>query len=52
MQQIFQAYAETIWRLGRDYGPPAAAVVAVVLAGHAVLRTLARLRVGRRPGER
>jgi hypothetical protein len=49
--QIFQAYGETAFRLGREYGPPVAAVVLALLVGHAVLRAVARLRVGRGPGE-
>jgi hypothetical protein len=51
MQQILQAYAETVLRLGREYGPRVAAVVLAFLAVHAVLRAVARLRVGRGPGE-
>ncbi len=50
MLQIFHAYGDTILRLGRDYGPPVAAVVLALLAGHAVLRAVARMRVGRGPG--
>jgi hypothetical protein len=52
MQQIFQAYTETILRLGREYGPRVAAVVMAFLAGLAVLRAVARVRVGRGPGAR
>jgi hypothetical protein len=51
MQQIFQAYAEAIWRVAREYGPLVAAVVVAFLAGHAVLRAVARVRVGRGPGK-
>jgi len=51
MEQIFQAYAETTWRLGRVYGPVVAGVVVAFLIGHAVLRAVARMRIGRGPGE-
>ncbi len=49
MQQIFQAYGETIARLAREYGLPAAAAVVALLAGHAVLQAVVRLRVRRGP---
>jgi hypothetical protein len=51
MQQIIQAYADTIWRLGRDYGPVVAGVVVAFLVGHSVLRAVARMRLGRGPRE-
>ncbi len=51
MQQMLQAYVETVVRLGREYGPRVAAVVLTFLAAHAVLRAVARLRVGRGPWE-
>jgi hypothetical protein len=51
MQQLIQAYADTIWRLGRDYGPWVAGIVVVFLVGHSILKAIARVRVGRGPGE-
>jgi hypothetical protein len=52
MLQLLRAYGETIARLAIDYWLPAAAVVLALLAGHAVLHAVARIRVGRGPKDR
>jgi hypothetical protein len=52
MQQIFQAYADTISWVAREYGPWIAGAVVALLAVGVVLRFIAGVRIGRGPGER
>jgi hypothetical protein len=49
MQQIFQAYGETILRLVTNYGKPVTIGVLAILAGGAVLRAIARFQINRGP---
>ena len=49
MQQIVQAYGETILQLANKYGLPVTVGVLAVLAAGFVLRAVAKFHIGRGP---